>query len=72
MTRVWLAESRGIRMFVNFEHDSVAFGYLNADEGGPYDSYILNFTLDQWNEISELWGKYLKGENLPDAAGYLK
>lgn len=71
--RVYLANSRSVKLFVEFG-DQIAFGYLDEREAqSPVSSYLISLTSEQWKEIAEL--KRLFDTDpfaLPQYAGYLK
>ena len=73
MTRVYLSESRGAKLFVDINGLEIVFGYEDRiEQPYPIDRFTLTFTRDQFREISDLARQYELGNPLPETAGYLK
>ena len=72
--RVYLAEDRLVRLFVQYSNLQVSFGMRDLrDKHSPFDSYLVTLNTTQWEEIIALWNQYKTDpDSLPAQAGYLK
>ena len=73
MSKIYLAESRGAKLFVEFG-TSISFGWEEkTDAGVTANRYMMTFTREQFVEVISLWELWKHDPmKLPDYAGYLK